>query len=355
MYMHGKKTGCRATLEYTYRGMRVGFLENDLLRVGVLIDKGGDLFELTCKPRDVDFLWQSPIDLRTPFVVTNAPPEGSFHDLYHGGWQEVLPSAGFGADTYRGAPQGLHGELPNLPLAAEVIGDDPERVSLRLTAHLYRSPLTLVRTMTLSRGSGVLMIDEELVNHSTDPFAVMWGHHPALGEPFLDDSCILQAPASSVDILDFQPDGLWEPGVHQGYPMVRNRRSGALEDVCAVRPKGERSVDFMALSGLEEGWFAVTNRRLQLGIGFAFDPELFKYLWVWQLFGGHRDYPWYGRGYALAVEPFTSWPPSGIADAVRLGTARVLPGDSVLTTHLAVVVYEGDPVRRIGRDGIVER
>ena len=351
MYTHGRKTGCRVTLDYTYRGMRVGFLENESIRVGVLVDKGGDLFELTYKPRDVDFLWQSPIELRPPFVATNLPPEGAFHDRYHGGWQELLPSAGFSEDAYRGASQGLHGELPNLPLDVEIVADEPDHVSLRLTARLYRSPLVLERTMTLTRGTSTLNIDERLTNVSPDPFSVMWGHHPAFGEPFLDDSCLLQAPAASVDVLAFQPDGLWEPGVHDSYPMVRNRRTGALEDIRAVRPMGECSVDFMALSDLAEGWFAVTNRRLQLGIGIAFDTELFKYLWVWQLFGGHRDYPWYRRGYAFAVEPCTSWPPSGLADAARRGTARVLPGDSVLTTSLVVAAYEGDGVQRIGRDG----
>jgi len=43
MYTYGRKTGCRMSLDYTYRGMRVAFLENEVIRVGVLLDKGADI------------------------------------------------------------------------------------------------------------------------------------------------------------------------------------------------------------------------------------------------------------------------------------------------------------------------
>jgi hypothetical protein len=46
-------------LECQYKGMRVVFLENELLRVGVLADKGTDIFEFNYKPRDMDFVWRT--------------------------------------------------------------------------------------------------------------------------------------------------------------------------------------------------------------------------------------------------------------------------------------------------------
>ena len=84
MYTYGRKQGCRLSLDYTYKGMRVAFLENELIRVGVLLDKGADIFEFTYKPHDIDFLWQSPIPMRSPFVATSALAEGNFHDYYYG-------------------------------------------------------------------------------------------------------------------------------------------------------------------------------------------------------------------------------------------------------------------------------
>ncbi len=58
--------GCRITDDLVYKGMRALFLENDLLRIGILLDKGADLFQFLHKPTDTDFLWRSPLGLRDP-------------------------------------------------------------------------------------------------------------------------------------------------------------------------------------------------------------------------------------------------------------------------------------------------
>jgi Domain of unknown function (DUF4432) len=353
MYTWGRKHGCRMSLDYTYKGMRVAFLENEVIRVGLLLDKGADVFEFTYKPRDIDFLWQSPIAMRAPFVATSALPEGAFHDYYFGGWQEVLPSAGWAQEPYLGASQGLHGEVALLPFEADRVEDSPERVSLRLSTRCYRSPLSLQRVLTLDRGKACLFIHERLVNESAEEFAIMWGHHPAFGVPFLDESCRVDAPASEVEVLAFHPNGLWEPGVGYKFPMVKNRRSGKLQDVRQVLPKETRSVDVLFFKDLREGWYGLTSARQQVGFGMAWDRNLFKYLWMWQVYGGHNDYPWYGRTYNCALEPFTSYPPAGIHKAIENGSARTMTPGEVIETDLLAVAYEGKGVSGIDRMGQV--
>ena len=353
MYTWGRKTGCRLSLDYTYKGMRVAFLENELIRVGLLLDKGADIFEFTYKPRDIDFMWQSPLPLRAPFVATSALPEGAFHDYYFGGWQEVLPSAGWAKEPYLGANQGLHGEVALLPFQADRLEDTPERVSLRLSTRCYRSPLTLERVLSLEREKGCLFIHERLVNESAEAYSIMWGHHPAFGAPFLDDSCRVDAPAGEAEVLSFHPNGLWEPGGGYAFPQVKNRRSGALQDVRQVLPKETHSVDVLIFKGLREGWYGLTNARRQVGFGMAWDPALFKYLWMWQVYGGHNDYPWYGRTYNCALEPFTSYPPAGIQKAIENGSARSMNAGEVIETDLVAVAYEGQGISRIDRQGHV--
>ncbi|MGE5589384.1 MAG: aldose 1-epimerase [Bacillota bacterium] len=355
MYTHGRKQGCRISLDYTYKGMRVAFLENEQVRVGVLVDKGADVFEFTYKPRDLDFMWQSPIPLQRPFAATSALPEGAFHDYYYGGWQEVLPSAGWASEPYLGASQGLHGEVSLLPFEAQVLEDGPERATLVTRTRCYRSPLTLERRMSVKRGKAALLIHERLQNESEEPFAVMWGHHPAIGEPFLDDSCMVTTPASTVKVHPFHPNGLWETGKDFSFPMVGNRRTGQLEDVTQVRSKATRSVDVLFFLGLREGWYGLTNRRQKVGFGMAWDEKLFKHLWMWQVYGGHNDYPWYGRTYNVALEPFTSYPPAGIANAVQNGTALVLKPGQVVETDLAAAAYEGEGLTRVDRGGTVQQ
>lgn len=355
MYTHGRLTGCRVSLDYRYRDMRVAFFENEQLEVGVLVDKGADVFQFRYKPADIDFLWQSPIPMRKPFVATSALPEGAFHDYYYGGWQEVLPSAGWASEPYLGTYQGLHGEVSLLPFEAHLIDDSPDRAAVRFSAQCYRSPLLLERTMSIERDRPALFVQERLVNQSAEDFAVMWGHHPAFGEPFLDDTCIVQTPAQTLRVLGYHERGLWEPGDDYQFPNARNRRTGQLQDVTRVLSAATKSVDVLSFWDLKEGWYGLTNQRRRLGFGLAWDVGLFKCLWMWQVYGGHRDYPWYGRTYNCALEPFTSWPPAGISTAVKNGTALILKPSQVIETELVAVAYEGEGITGIDRQGRVGR
>jgi hypothetical protein len=333
--------------------MRVGFLENELIHVGILLDKGADIFTFRYKPMDLDFLWQSPIELRKPFVSTSALPEGVFHDYYYGGWQEVLPSAGWASEPYKGTYQGLHGEVSLLPFEAQVVEDHEDRVRLKLRTRTYRSPLKLERELKIEKGKPVLFIKERLENESPERFAIMWGHHPAFGAPFLDDSCGVTAPAKKVEVLDFHPNGLWEPGGDYEFPLVKNKRTGELEDITQVRPQDTSSVDVVFFKELDAGWYGLTNLNREIGFGMAWDKELFKYLWMWQVYGGHDDYPWYGRTYNCALEPFTSYPPAGIKNAIENGTAYFMEGSEVIETEFVALAYEGKDVKKINRDGSV--
>ncbi len=353
MYTYGRKQGCRMSLDYTYRDMRVAFLENELIQVGILLDKGADVFTFQYKPMDLDFLWQSPIELRKPFVSTSALPEGAFHDYYYGGWQEVLPSAGWASEPYKGTYQGLHGEVSLLPFETQVMEDNEESVRLKVRTRTYRSPLNLERELRIEKGKPALFIKERLKNESPEQFAIMWGHHPAFGPPFLDDSCVVTTPAKQVEVLDFHPNGLWEPGGDYEFPMVKNKRTGELEDITQVRSKDTSSVDVVFFKNLDAGWYGLTNQEREVGFGMAWDKELFKYLWMWQVYGGHDDYPWYGRTYNCALEPFTSYPPAGIKNAIENGTAYVMQGSEVIETEFVALAYEGKGVKEITRDGSV--
>jgi hypothetical protein len=226
-------------------------------------------------------------------------------------------------------------------------------VALVSRVRLYRSPLALERTLSLRRDSAALLIHERLHNESASKFAIMWGHHPAIGEPFLDDSCVVETTAKKVEILAFHENGLWEPGIEFDFPYARNRRTGEMQDVTRVLRKDAKSVDVIFLKDLYEGWYGLTNRRQKVGFGMAWDRDLFKYLWMWQVYGGHLDYPWYGRTYNCAIEPFTSYPPAGIRKAIDNGTAVIMEPGATIETNLAAVAYAAEGIRGITREGEV--
>jgi hypothetical protein len=48
-------------------------MENELIRVTVLADKGADIIEFLHKPTDTDFLWRSPQGVRNPATFVGGP------------------------------------------------------------------------------------------------------------------------------------------------------------------------------------------------------------------------------------------------------------------------------------------
>ncbi len=52
-YLHERNFGCRLT-KIIISGYKAIILENNLVRVTVLVDKGTDIYELLYKPLDID-------------------------------------------------------------------------------------------------------------------------------------------------------------------------------------------------------------------------------------------------------------------------------------------------------------
>ena len=154
-----------------------------------------------------------------------------------------------------------------MPFDAVLAEDAPERVALRTRVRCYRSPLTLERTMSLKNDLAALFIEERVVNESVGEYAIMWGHHPAIGTPFLDSHCVVQAPAKKVEVMNIHPNGLWEPGDGYDYPMVRNRRTGKLQEVTRILPRDALSIDVLFFKELAEGWYGLTNQETGVGFG----------------------------------------------------------------------------------------
>ena len=164
-YQLERNYGCRVSDAWTFRGLKTAVIENELLRVVVLIDKGADIYQFVHKPTDTDFLWRSPWGVRDPSVriPTTGSGEGGWMDVYEGGWQTVLPGGGF-PTQYMGADMGLHAEVNTVPWDAVIVEDTPEVVSMRFWVRAARTPFFFEKTLTLRSGSAVLEIEARLTN-----------------------------------------------------------------------------------------------------------------------------------------------------------------------------------------------
>jgi galactose mutarotase-like enzyme len=348
--------GCRINDQMTWHGMRILYLQNELLQLVVLVDKGAEIVQFLYKPLDMDFLWRAPNELRDPshFVPAGGSQATPFFDHWSGGWFEVLPNGG-PACEYKGAQLGFYAETTNVPWDYRVLEDTPERVTVTLWVRTYRTPFLLQKTLTLEKDKPTLFVEECLTNEGNETMEFMWGHHPVVGHPFLDGTCRISAPASKVEVLHDEDGPDYRMGLHQvgHWPTIKDRAGQPL-DLRNVPPPSSRTMDNCYLSEFEVGWIAVTNTARRVGFGLAWDPQVFRYVWLWQALGGGIGYPWYGRTYNMGIEPWTSYPCAGLTEAIRRGTAMQLkPGQSKKAWLTAVTYTDLEEVVHIDRNGAV--
>ena len=299
-------------------GWRAVALENEALRAVVLPEKGGDIYSLVDRRTGVDVLFKAPWGLQPP----GAPPlAGSGDDEflwnYEGGWQELFPSVNDEC-TYHGRRIPFHGEVATLPWENEE-GD----AELRLRTRCRQTPFRLERTMRLE--GDALVLDGCVTNESDEPAHFVWGQHCVVGPPFLERGCRLDVAARTI----LTAPELWEPATARLEPGQRAAwphaplRTGGTADLRRVPGPEAESHDDLYVTDLDAGRATVTNPQLGLEFELEWDPGVFRYVCLWQPYGGARAAPLAGS-YALGVEPWTSRFP--LEQAVEAGEAIELSG-----------------------------
>jgi hypothetical protein len=355
-YQDERTHGCRVSDSWTYRGLKTVVLENSLVRVIVLADKGADIYSFVYKPTDTEFMWRTPWGVRDPALTV--PPTGNpgsvWLDYYHGGWQTAVPHGGY-PDTVAGAEMGLHGDVNTIPWDVEVLSDTPQQVSVRFRAKSVRTPFSIEKTLTLRSGSSMLQLDETLTNEGGEPQDAVWLEHIAVGPPFLSGDTRLYVPQCTVlthpEAID--ANSKLKPGHEGPWPNVP-LADGAETDFSHIPPPSDRSLDMAYMTGMSEGWYALHNPD---GVGWAvsYPADVFQYLWFWRNFAGGFGYPWYGRCYNLGLEPCTSFHNGGLKQAQENGTALSVAAGQGVSVTIHAGAFRGDgPVKRVTPAGGIE-
>ena len=326
-----------------YHDLPLVAIENELLRVGVLAGKGTDVVEFLYKPRDLDFAWLTAGGVRNPTAALSTSPDplATFLDTYPGGWQEIFPNGG-APSSYLGARFGQHGEVRNLPWDVRVDEESDQAVAVSFSVRTQKTPFAIEKRLRLVAGDPTLHLDETIANESDVPLRAMWGHHLAFGRPFLDESCRIRLPDGVTVIphpTPIHPNGrrvAAEP--RSPWPVVPGVDGGEV-DLSRLPPRGAPS-EIVYLSGFRDGWYEIEHPTKGLGLRVEWDAAQMPYLWYWQEFGASTDYPWYGRHYNIGLEPFSSYPTNGLAEAVENGTALAFAPRQQRRFWLRATVFE---------------
>ena len=325
--------------------MPVVFMENDLVRIGILVGRGSDIFEFLYKPKHLDFMLRLNKGIRNPnrdFSQIRDTPN-QLEDYYYGGWQETLPNSP--TFKYRGASLGQHGEISLVPWKHAIITNTQHQVAVKLWVRPLRIPLLLEKTLTLNHQSSQLHIQERLINESNTDLDIMWGHHIAFGLPFLK---------SSSKVITNAKDFLAEPaitgtrkfaaGIEGRWPNVAGL-DGETVDASIVPPEEYPPYSDLAyLSGFPpNAQYTLWNEDNNLGFSVQWDPQIFSYLWYWQERYATQDAPWWGSTYAVALEPWTSKWTSEPEQSIANGEWLKINAGEVKTTSLSAEVITHHP------------
>lgn len=329
--------GANVTLDWSYKGMRTLILENKSLRVSILLDKGSDIFELTYKPLDLDLIWHSPTGYRNPatYIQDVSSSADVFHDFYGGGWNDIFPNYG-NPSTHRGANFVGHAESALLPWTCTEYGYQNGSGIAKLSVECVRYPIRAEKKISIHPEEPVLSISEDLINLSEQEVEISWAHHIAYGEPFIGPDLEIDIPAVTAksNTFDVQHSRLASRKEFH-WPNALGL-DGNIVDLSRI-PRDQRVQEDFPIVAMKSPQYRLYNPKLDVGVQLNWNEQAFPVLWYW-LYWGVLDYPFYGRGRTLALEPTTSTTGNGLADDVREGSSKLLRQNSQLHADLSLKV-----------------
>lgn len=315
----------RLDTRWQYNGLRALVLENTTLQIVVFPETGGRIYSILHKPTDTQFLWHHPRNL------PRAIPYGSnFDDTWPGGWDEILPSTE--PVDYRGDHLPSMGELWALPWEWRDDGD----AGLYMGVAAAILPLRFERWLRLEPDRPVLHLHYQITNLGLNPLDLIWGIHPVLA---IGPTHRIDLPPCTAIVGQSSGAALGEPGEQYRWPNMPGGRDASL-----IPPFETNVFGGHYATEVEGNWFTLTDTAREVGFGTLYPPEIFRALWIWQVYGGWRGL------YQLAIEPWVGYPVR-LEQAIEANRQRVLqPGQQVDYDVTAFAFGGIDRVTDVRRD-----
>lgn len=292
------------------RGVRSVLLQNDIISLEVVIDRGMDI--AGARIRQVPIGWRSPTDIVAPWHVENSgfgPHRGFF-----GGLLKTCGLDHIGGPTKREMPEGMeasgeypmHGRISGAPAKLESYGI--REVGGRLEAFVegtvtqvavFGENLQLRRSIAISLGSPKICVSDTVSNlgFRESPVAVIY--HVNVGWPVLAPGAELELPPT---LLQGEADFATVRGPATDGRSMTWLFASAEEVEGKASASVFRRVDEAQSAGLRLTWNAAALPTMLL--------------WQMNMPGGH---------YAMAFEPSTIPNPE---DAAGAGFPILRPGES---------------------------
>ena len=299
-------------------------LANDAIEVTILAGKGADILSIRDLATGCDPLWKARWGHHHVESALSHPDSSSaWLAACVGGWNLLFPGGG-AESTVAGGLQPMHGEASIVAWdVVECSTDGGSAVSLR--THLSRSPFLLERTVRLVGDTGELVIRDTAVNEGGEASPFTWTHHPTLGPPFLDDSCVIETNAATVEADETYT--LPHVPLPAGPAIAWRDAAGVLGRV-PPRDDPRQLLAYLHFDG-PDAWYRVTNQQKEMAFEVRWSTADLPHAWFFQEMDATAGWPWFSNTYIMAIEPSSTFPGRGLAHAVDAERAAWLaPGET---------------------------
>ena len=294
------------------------------LRVTVNPQVGGTITSIAHLGLGLSILGSVPWDpVDAPIESFGARDEAEWLTRYGGGWPLLFPNGG-DACIVDEVFHGFHGEASIAPWTVTASAE-----SISLVRRFLTVPVEMHREFSVE--GDMLVIRERLRMSGQHPIDVMWGHHPTFGSDLLAGPVEITAGTRHVTVDDTYDPAANPllPGVAGTWPIV----AGKTGPVDLSRPTGTMAA-MVYLHDFEEAWIAMRRTDNAIAVVLSWDAACFPCAWLWYELGGTPEAPWHGRGRVIGLEPNSTRPGMGLANAKLRGSTllRLHPGEEISTT-----------------------
>ena len=291
MYFGERRTGCRF-YEFIFKNYRCLYLENDVIRTVIMLDKGTDIISFVDKKSDTEFVWTNPMGISCLDKINFAKMDNNcISDNYPGGWFEILPNVG-NECTILNKHFPKHGEISYLPWDYSIIEDSADKIKLLFITRLSKYPFEVRKHLTVKRNSPTLYFDEEFINLGYISVPYLWGFHPNIGKPFLDENCVFELPFTKE---------------HFEMPAEGSHKNG-----------------LWYFENVETPYGCVYNKNTGIGIEVEWDNRLMKHCWLWINSGYDCGHHHCDGTYVCCILPTSAKNSAGLEILSNEGSALIL-------------------------------
>ncbi len=316
----------RVNTDWSYRGLRTVVVENFLLRLVILPEAGGKIWQITYKPLDADLLWNNP-----RIAPAKLPANSRYDDVWCGGWDELFPNDEISLIEGEGYPD--HGELWTGEWSAEPFQHDDE-AGVRLRYVTPISAIEVEKTILLRRGQARIEFHHRFTNRGRTAFPFLWKLHPAMA---VTPQHRIDFPPMHVVLEPAFPGTLAGACEPAHWPIIKTLAGEV--DLRRVTSEDARQLYFFYGTQMKGNWCALTNSATGLSCALQFDAKAFPCCWLFATYGGWRNYN------VAVLEPCTGYPLNFEAMKAAGRHRNLAPGET-LETGVRFLVQEG--LRSVG-------